>query len=151
MSSKVISVEELQNLPGVEIGWVFPNGLPSQDTGGILDQGDSYVIGNGRVYPVGTKLGFFLVVKGWVGDGTILQPYRGGIKPYVMFTTDFLNPEAEQMTICRLIRHIVAKSRYCSIALIAMKSSWALRILGVDGCRTVLLGVTKTSMMRYFL
>ena len=96
--SKVISVEELENLPGVEIGWVFPNATKIQDTGGMLVEGDSYVLGDGRVYPAGTKLGFFLVVKGWLNDGSgmIRQPYRNGIKPYVMFTTDFLNPEAAQ-------------------------------------------------------
>ena len=94
--SNVISVEELNSLQDVEIGWVFPNASKLDTRGGILSEGDSYILGDNRVYPAGTKLGFFLVSKGWVGDGTILQPYRNGIKPYVMFTTDFLNPEAEK-------------------------------------------------------
>ena len=92
--SSIISVDELASLPDVEIGWVFPNATKIEDTGGMLVQGDSYVLDVDREFPVGTKLGFFLVVKGWLGDGTIQEPYMDGIKPYVMFTTDFLNPEA---------------------------------------------------------
>ena len=98
-NSKVISVAELAALPDVEIGWIFPNASKLDSQGGELVNGDSYIIGDNRTFPTGTKLGFFLVSKGWVGDGTILQPYRGGIKPYVMFTTDFINPEAAQDTV----------------------------------------------------
>ena len=93
-NSSVISVAELDALPDVEIGWVFPNASKVDSAGGVLINGDSYVLGDNKTFPAGTKIGFFLVSKGWVGDGTILQPYRSGIKPYVMFTTDFINPEA---------------------------------------------------------
>ena len=95
--SGIVSVEELRNVPGVETGWVFPNCSKLDNNGGVLVQGDSYILGDGRVFPAGSKVGFYLVSKGWVNDGsgTIFESYNNGKFPRVMFTTDFLNPTAE--------------------------------------------------------
>ena len=93
--SGLVSIDEFLALPGVEIGWVFPNSSELDSRGGILVPGDSYVLGDGRIFPTGTKIGFFLIARGWLGNGSLRQPNQAGTSPDVIFTTDFLNPVAE--------------------------------------------------------
>lgn len=94
--SGIVSVDELLAVDGVEIGWVFPNSSKRDGAGGELVEGDSYVLGDGRVYPAGTQVGFLLVSDGWDRyRNTIKTPNAGGTSPWVMYTTDFLNPEAD--------------------------------------------------------
>ena len=90
-----VSIQEFLAVPGVEIGWVFPNASELDSSGGILVPGDSYVLGDGRIFPTGTKIGFFLIARGWLGNGRLRQPNSAGTSPDVIFTTDFLNPVAE--------------------------------------------------------
>ena len=84
--SGVVSMEEFLNIPGVEIGWVFPNASELDSSGGILVPGDSHVLGDGRVFPTGTKIGFFLIARGWLGNGQLRQPNSAGTSPDVIFT-----------------------------------------------------------------
>ena len=93
-NSGIVSLEEFSRIPGIEIGWVFPNASEVDDHGGILEAGDSYILGNGRIFPAGTKIGFFLIADGWFHDATIRKPAADGKSPNVIFTKDFLNPAA---------------------------------------------------------
>ena len=93
-ASGVVSLAELKAISGVETGWLFPNASKLDNNGGILVEGDSYTLGNGRVFAAGTRIGFFLVVNAW-RNGTILAPDDTGRKPEVIYTTDFINPVAE--------------------------------------------------------
>lgn len=91
--SGVISLGELDAIPGVEIGMVFP-AAGKQNYGGPLLSGDAIEIGDGREFEAGQRIGFFLVQDGW-DDGTVRgfgQPDTGGA---VFYTTDRLNPEAD--------------------------------------------------------
>lgn len=90
--SGVISLAEILLIPGVEIGWVFPN-ASKQGAGGDLNAGDTVVLGNNRIYPRGTVIGFFLAQNAWTGAG-IREPNTNGTAPLVFFSSDFLNPEA---------------------------------------------------------
>lgn len=90
-----VSIQEFLAVPGVEIGWVFPNASELDSRGGILVPGDSYILRDGRIFPTGTKIGFFLIARGWLGNGQLRQPNSAGTSPDVIFTTDFLNPVAE--------------------------------------------------------
>ncbi len=91
-ASGVVSLGELDAIPGVEIGMVFP-AAAKQNYGGPLISGDAVAIGGGREFEAGQRLGFFLVQDGW-DDGAVRgfgQTDTGGP---VFYTTDRLNPEA---------------------------------------------------------
>lgn len=91
-ASGVVSLGELDAIPGVEIGMVFP-AAAKQNFGGPLLSGDAVAIGDARTFEPGQRLGFFLVQDGW-DNGAVRgfgQTDTGGP---VFYTTDRLNPEA---------------------------------------------------------
>lgn len=90
--SGIVSVAELDAVSGVEVGWVFPN-ASAAGKGGSLLAGDTVALGNDRRFSPGTTVGFFLVQNAWQW-GSIKAPNAEGTSPQVMFSTDFLNPEA---------------------------------------------------------
>ena len=53
------------------------------------------MLDDGRVFPAGTQLGFFLISDGWHPRGRIRPQNTAGTWPHVLFTHDFLNPAAE--------------------------------------------------------
>ena len=80
-----ISIVELDNLEGVDVGWLFPNSS-ALNSGGILKVGDTVDITG---LNANQNLGFFLLPNAWNGntvDGI------GTREAY--FTNDFLNPES---------------------------------------------------------
>ncbi len=103
--SGVISVNELNAVGGVETGIVFANAsyagkggsLTAGDSivlgGGLLSMdGSEYVMNGGTVFDAGTNVGFFLSQNSWTGSG--VKGIDTAHDPQVMFTADFLNPEA---------------------------------------------------------
>ena len=103
--SGVISVNELDAVGGVDTGIVFANAsyagkggqLTAGDSvvlgGGLLSMDDDdYVMNGGTVFDSGTNVGFFLSQNSWTGSG--VKGIDTGHDPQVMFTADFLNPEA---------------------------------------------------------
>ncbi|MFO1036537.1 MAG: DUF4114 domain-containing protein [Geminicoccaceae bacterium] len=89
-----VSLTELtSNLKTTEIGWVFPNASELY-SGGQLVPGNTVEIGNGKVFAKDTAVGFFLVQDGW--DGRTVAGAIGDTRsPLVMYTLDYLNPEAK--------------------------------------------------------
>ncbi|MGN7614620.1 DUF4114 domain-containing protein, partial [Magnetococcales bacterium HHB-1] len=88
-----ISLNELQNATDVETGWVFPNASKA-GAGGLLQAGDTINLAGGETFSAGTNIGFFLVQNGWTGSG--VKGIDDNNQPQVMYTLDFLNPEADQ-------------------------------------------------------
>jgi LruC domain-containing protein/uncharacterized repeat protein (TIGR01451 family) len=105
-----VSIKELQAIDGVEIGWIFPNASKA-GAGGALIAGDTVGLANGRQFPAGSTIGFFVVQNAW-NYGSIKSPNEDGTKPLVFYTTDHLNPEAastagsETDTSVNLSRHV---------------------------------------------
>lgn len=91
-----VSLAELEAIPGVETGLVFGN-VSAVGSGGTLESGFAVELDEGRVFPAGTRIGFFLVQNGWTGSGV-----RGSCgvpgNPLVMYTVDMLNPESPPET-----------------------------------------------------
>ena len=80
-----ISIVELDNLEGVNVGWLFPNSSALY-SGGMLQVGDTMDIAG---LNANQNIGFFLLANAWNGntvDGI------GTREAY--FTNDFLNPES---------------------------------------------------------
>ena len=91
--SGVVSLSELGAVDGVQTGWVFPNSS-RQGSGGRLQAGDTVEIAGGQVFDAGTNIGFNLVQNGWTGSGVREPSSRTDTTPQVMYSVDFLNPEA---------------------------------------------------------
>lgn len=91
--SGVVSLAELGAIDGVDTGWVFPN-ASAAGSGGLLQAGDTISIADGAVFGAGTNIGFSLVQNGWTGS-TVREPSAyNDTTPQVMYSVDFLNPEA---------------------------------------------------------
>jgi hypothetical protein len=93
--SGIVSLEELQNTPGVETGWVFPNSSASA-SGGNLRAGDTVSLGNGKVFEAGTTIAFFLVQNAWTGTDVRDTNQYGTDEAQVFYASDHLNPEAPE-------------------------------------------------------
>jgi len=91
--SGVVSLAELAAVEGVETGWVFPNSSLA-GSGGQLRPGDTVQIGDGQTFSAGTNIGFSLVQNGWTGSDIRQPSASGDTTPQMMYSVDFLNPEA---------------------------------------------------------
>ena len=80
-----ISIVELDNLEGVDVGWLFPNSSALND-GGMLQTGDTMDITG---LNSDQNLGFFLLPDAWDGNTVTAIGDREAF-----FTNDFLNPES---------------------------------------------------------
>lgn len=89
--SGVVSLSELNALPTVISGFVFPNSSKS-GAGGSLETGDTVAIGDGRIFEPGTEVGFYLIQNGWKGNK--VKSTSGGGDAQIFYSADFLNPEA---------------------------------------------------------
>ncbi|MEL7488769.1 MAG: DUF4114 domain-containing protein [Pseudomonadota bacterium] len=106
-SSGIISVSELNALSGVTAAeFIFPN-TSALGSGGLLQAGDTTVIGGGSVsvgldgeldfsggtvFETGSNLGFFLSANAWNGSG--INGVDNSLDPNTFYSLDFLNPEA---------------------------------------------------------
>jgi len=108
-NSGIISSSEILNVSGVTADLIFPNASRT-GSGGLINQGDTIVLGGGSIDPVGdswtitdgnvfdagTNIGFFLVANGWNDYGSVgtVDGWDGTFgDPYTYYSLDFLNPE----------------------------------------------------------
>ncbi|MHC5114934.1 MAG: DUF4114 domain-containing protein [Planctomycetota bacterium] len=90
----VVIIDEVLLVDGVSVGVVFQNSGELGE-GGPLTPLDSVLVGDGQVVPSGSRVAFFLIQDGWVGDGYIRSLGGHPEQRLVFHTIDFLNPEAE--------------------------------------------------------
>lgn len=108
-SSGYISAKEIQSLDGVsDVGIIFGNASGAggyAGTGGELETGDTFVIGDGvyttegdgwsitggDVFSENTRMGFFVAANAWNGSSVNSWDNDYEVKTY--WTEDFLNPE----------------------------------------------------------
>lgn len=90
--SSVVSLTELQALPGVTVGLVYPN-VSRLGGGGLLVPGDSVDIADGVDFPAGTEIVFCLLQNAWK-NGQV-EGYSIALESTTsMYGMDMLNPEA---------------------------------------------------------
>lgn len=104
-----ISTSEIGSVGGVSASMVFPNSS-KLGSGGLLNQGDTYVFGggsfaftedsweitDGTVFDAGTNVGFFLAANAWNDYGSVgtVDGWDGTAgDPNTYYSLDFLNPE----------------------------------------------------------
>lgn len=86
-----VSLRELQEIDGVDIGMVFAK-ASALGKGGPLEHGDTALLGDGIEFEAGTRVGFFLIQDGW--DGDHVKGFGADqADPLVFYTVDMLNPE----------------------------------------------------------
>lgn len=86
-----ISFNELTSaVEGVGGGLLFPNSS-RLNAGGLLEPGDSIMLGGGEVYSAGTYVGFFVIQNAW-RNGTV-KGFTDNSEPLTFYTVDMLNPE----------------------------------------------------------
>ncbi|MHC5002651.1 MAG: DUF4114 domain-containing protein [Planctomycetota bacterium] len=88
-----VSIDEVLSVDGVSVGIVFQNAA-KLGAGGPLLPRDSVLLGDGFVVPAGSRMAFFLIQDGWVGNGYIRSFGGHPEQRLVFYTIDFLNPEA---------------------------------------------------------
>jgi hypothetical protein len=88
-----VSIDEVLQVDGVSVGIVYQNAA-RLGAGGPLLPRDSVLLGDGYVVPAGSRMAFFLIQDGWVGNGYIRSFAGHPQDRLVFYTLDFLNPEA---------------------------------------------------------
>ncbi len=91
-SSGNISLNELNNVDGVNTGWLFANASEYQGGGSLL-AGDTAAVGNGAI-SAGSSVSFFLGQNSSWGESAVSDGVFTGSDP-VFYGLDFLNPEAD--------------------------------------------------------
>jgi hypothetical protein len=88
-----VMLDEALLVDGVSVGIVYQNAA-ELGAGGPLQSRDSVLVGDGQIITAGSRVAFFLIQDGWVGDGYIRTFAGHPEERLVFYTLDFLNPEA---------------------------------------------------------
>ena len=88
-----VSVDELAQVEGVSVSIVYQNAAKIGAGGPLLPR-DTIFYGDGVPLTAGSRMGFFLIQDGWIGNGSIRGFAGHPTERLTFYSMDFLNPEA---------------------------------------------------------